>query len=391
MKNNHLVVIAGNYPSHGRQALVFVQELVHAFIGHGVRITVVAPQSVTHALMHHQKLLPRHRTRHTESGIVYDIYRPYIISSGNIRILAKLTGWLNNLAITNIVKKISPDVLYAHFWSSALSVYKFAAAKGIPLFVACGEGDNAIENMVNSLAEDKKKLLSATVTGVISVSSENKRKCVEFGLAQDEDIEVFPNCVNTSIFHKIDVSAFRRQLGVYDDDFVVGFVGGFIPRKGPDRIAKAISKLSDPHIKVFFIGKPFPGYPYDFDCPGIIHKGPLDHDLLPQYINCADVFVMPTQKEGCCNAIVEALAVGIPVISSNGAFNDDILDERNSIRLDPNDIDGIAAAIKALKDNSSLRRKMSEYSLARHQEYSIIRRAERILNFIRKQQDKLYR
>ena len=142
------------------------------------------------------------------------------------------------------------------------------------------------------------------------------------------------------------------------------------------------AKLNDPTIKVMFIGKPFPGYDYDFDCPGIIHKGPLDHDLLPQYLNCADVFVMPTQKEGCCNAIVEALAMGIPVISSDGAFNDDILDENNSIRLDPNDIDAIASAIKKMKEDRSLRHKMVEYSLSRHAEYSIQVRAKRIINFI---------
>ena len=389
MKNKHIVVLAGNYPATGHQSLVFVQELVHALIGQGVKVSVVAPQSVTHAMMRNQKLLPKHSTRQTDQGVIYNIYRPYIISAGNYKVLAKLTGCFNKLTLTYIVRKINPYILYAHFWSSALPIYEFAAANDIPLFVACGEGDDALEEMVHSLSDVKLGQLSSAVTGVISVSSENKRKCIEYGLAKDEDIEVFPNCVNTSIFHKLDVSGFRKQLGISDDDFVIGFVGGFIPRKGPDRIAKAITKLNDPHIKVMFIGKPFPGYPYDFDCPGIIYKGPLDHELLPQYVNCADVFVMPTQKEGCCNAIVEALAMGIPVISSNGTFNDDILDERNSIRLNPNNIDEIASAIKVLKDNSALRKQMSEYSLSRHHEYSIEGRAERILKFIEKQLDKI--
>ena len=91
---------------------------------------------------------------------------------------------------------------------------------------------------------------------------------------------------------------------------------------------------------------------------------------------------MPTQKEGCCNAIVEALAMGLPVISSDGAFNDDILDENNSIRLNPNDVDAIAAAIKKLKEDKVLRQCMAEYSLSRHEEYSIQGRAKRIMEFI---------
>ena len=96
------------------------------------------------------------------------------------------------------------------------------------------------------------------------------------------------------------------------------------------------------------------------------------------------MFVLPTQTEGCCNAIVEALAIGLPVISSEGAFNDDILDEHNSIRVNPNDVDEIANAIKKLKDNPELRKQMSEYSLSRHEEYSIEGRAKKILDFINK-------
>ena len=176
----------------------------------------------------------------------------------------------------------------------------------------------------------------------------------------------------------------KQNLKIENNDFVISFVGSFVPRKGPDRIAQAIKNLNDPHIKVMFIGKPFSGYEYNFDCPGIIHKGALDHELLPQYENCADVFVLPTQKEGCCNAIVEALAMGLPVISSDGPFNDDILDDNNSIRVNPNDVEAITEAIRTLRDAPERRKAMSEYSLSRHSEYTIQGRAKRILFFINK-------
>lgn len=382
MEIKNITVIASDYPAKGSQNLVFVQQLVHALIEQGVHINVIAPQSVVHNIVRKQNFLPIYSKGKTEQGIEYNVYRPYTLSSGNHKLFNKLLFWYNEFVMCRMVSKIKSDVLYSHFWSSAQLVYKYALKNKIPLFVACGEGDNALENMVESKSEEELLLLSSAVTGVVSVSSENKRKCIEFGLAKDNNIEVFPNGVNTSIFHKMDVHVFKKQLGIKEGDFVIGFVGGFVPRKGPDRIAKAIVKLQDPSIKVMFIGKPFSGYPYEFDCPGIIYKGPLEHKLLPKYVNCVDVLVMPTQKEGCCNAIVEALAMGIPVISSNGAFNDDILDENNSIRLDPNDVDAIADAIKALKDDTSRRKRMSEYSLSRHEEYSISRRAKRIIEFM---------
>ena len=383
-----ITIIADDYPTKGHVEYIFVQQLVHAIIHMGIKVTVVAPQSIVHHIVRRKRPLPKFCREFTEKGTAYEVYRPYKLSFGNRDFFSRVTQYFNKRVITSIINKIDSNILYSHFWHNALPVYEYAQKKGKNLFVACGEGDNALENMVNTLSEDRKNQLAFSVTGVISVSTENKRKCVDFGLSKKEDISVFPNCVNTAIFHKQDATNIKKQLGINKDDFVIGFVGNFIPRKGPDRIAKAITKLNDSQIKVMFIGVPYLGYPYDFDCPGIIHKGPIDHDLLPQYLNCADVFVMPTQKEGCCNAIVEALALGLPVISSDGAFNDDILDEHNSIRINPDDVDAIATALKKLKDDSNLRKEMMEYSLSRHNEYSIEGRAKRIIDFITVQSHK---
>ena len=377
-----ITVVTSNYPAPGHAANVFVQQLVHAMIEQGVKVNVVAYQSIVHSLIRKEKILPLHSIGITDNGIKYDIFRPYIFTTGDIDF--KLINWINKKIIVRKVSSIKSDIIYCHFWSSALPIYEYAFIHKIPLFVACGEGDNALEDMVEKMPEKELEKLAKTCTGVISVSSENKRKCIKYHLATQKNIEVFPNCVNTTVFHKMDVTKMKQHLNISNDDFVICFVGSFVPRKGPDRIAQAVKNLNDPHIKVMFIGKPFPGYEYNFDCPGIIHKGALDHELLPKYENCADVFVLPTQKEGCCNAIVEALAMGLPVISSDGPFNDDILDEKNSIRVDPNDVEAITEAIRTLRDAPEKRTSMSEYSLSRQSEYTIQGRAKRILSFINK-------
>lgn len=384
MKAKSITVIAGDYPAPGHAALVFVQQLVHAMIGQGVKVTVVAYQSVIHSLVHREKLLSPHSKGVTENGVEYDIYRPYTLSFGNRNLFPILTECVNCHSILSTVKNVNSDVLYAHFWSSALPVYEFAQKNHKPLFVACGEGDDALEEMVDTMQKEKLETLAKAVTGVVSVSSENKRKCIKFGLSREENTDVFPNCVNTAFFHKREAKELKGSLGIKANDFVLCFVGGFTPRKGPDRVAQAIKNLNDPNIKVMFIGKPFPGYAYEFDCPGIIHKGPLDHELIPQYMSCADVFVLPTQKEGCSNAVVEALAMGLPVISSDGPFNDDILDEYNSIRINPDDVDALTEAIRKLRDDKALRKSMADYSHSRHVEYSIEGRAKKILEFIQK-------
>ena len=378
----HMVVIAGDYPAPGHMMLVFVKQLVQAMIDQGVKISVVAPQSIVHALVHKDKLLPKQAIYRTDSGLEYRVFRPRIITLGNSRLFSRGLRWWNGLIVSRLMKRLKPNTLYAHFWSSVRIAENYASDNKIPVFVACGEGDNALEDLVDHISQKELEQLRTIVKGVISVSSENKRKCIEYNLVPEERITVFPNCVDTELFHKKDNETVRAQLGLSIDDFVIVFVGGFIPRKGPDRLAQAISIINDSSVKVLFIGKAFSGYPFDFDCPGIVFKGPVDHKELPTFLNCADVFVLPTQKEGCSNAIVEALSIGLPVISSNGAFNDDILDELNSIRIDPNDVRAIADAILKLKNHPETRKEMSMVSISRHQSYSVQGRARRIINYI---------
>ncbi len=69
--------------------------------------------------------------------------------------------------------------------------------------------------------------------------------------------------------------------------------------------------------------------------------------MIPNYICASDVFVLPTTAEGCCNAIIEAMGCGLPIVSSDRAFNYDILNEENSILVDPESVDEIDNAIIA--------------------------------------------
>lgn len=382
----HIFFLSDDYPSSGRPSFVFVQQLVHALLKQGNEISVVASQSLTHAIIHRQKLLPKKCRVQLENGLGYYVYRPYSISFGNSgKRITSLFNWFNQSSIEAVLNKIKPDVLYGHFWHSANKLAGYAEKMRKPLFVACGEGDNALEELITSLNAESLHRLSKTVNGVISVSTENKRKCIEYELADANNIIVLPNCSDEKVFHSVDEQKrkdIRKQIGLKDDDFFILFVGGFIPRKGANRLSQAIEKLKDSQIKSAFIGKAMAGVDSQPSCDGIIYRGVLDHDKLPDYYRAADVFVLPTLNEGCSNAIIEALSCGTPVVSSNRPFNADILNENNAILINPESVNEIAAAIQKLKDNKVFYEKIRAYTIAHSGDYSIKIRAEKIYQFI---------
>ena len=130
------------------------------------------------------------------------------------------------------------------------------------------------------------------------------------------------------MFYKKDKESIRKELGIGNNDFIVAFVGKFIHRKGLSRLCEAFNLIDNNNIKAFFIGEgeTIPNY------KNTVFEGKIEHNKIVDYLSASDIFVLPTISEGCCNAIIEALACGIPVVSLKECFNDEILDDTCSIK-----------------------------------------------------------
>lgn len=217
-----------------------------------------------------------------------------------------------------------------------------------------------------------------TVKGVVCVSTKNKKESIHLGLTTAAQCEIIPNAINPRVFRKLDKSECRKRLGISSDMFVIAFVGAYKTNKGADRLSEAIKLIPGQAVYSFFIGSGSVAP----SAPNMLFDGRLLQQDIPVYLNAADVFVLPTLAEGCCNAIIEAMACGLPIISSNLPFNWDVLNDKNSILIDPNNIKQIADAIQRLRDCPELRFKMSEEALKTARELTIDKRAMRIIEFI---------
>jgi glycosyltransferase involved in cell wall biosynthesis len=106
------------------------------------------------------------------------------------------------------------------------------------------------------------------------------------------------------------------------------------------------------------------------------------------FLNASDVFILPTLAEGSCNAILEALACGIPVVSSDiPAIRDDFGREPPMFLADPRDSGALATQLDRILElpveaRASLRssaRKCAEARALTHRAASILDWLEQII------------
>lgn len=375
-----ILFVVDGYPAPGLPYSAFIGVLCEELLRQGHNINVIAPQSITRHVVRKVPLAPKYAVAKTFGDKSIKVYRPYVITFGN-GILKRLGLWLTKAVVQFEAnrKEINPDICYAHFWYSAYNILGWASSKKKPLFVATGEDKIEIQNYIAPKTINK---LREYVSGVICVSTKNLEESVSLGLADKNKCIVLPNSIDNKLFYKKDKVQCRRQLGFPDDAFIVAFCGRFIHRKGVKRVSDAIKMTGDPDIKSIFIGSDYENENENPDCDGILFKGSLPHEEIPDYLNCADVYVLPTLAEGCSNSIVEAMACGLPIISSNLPFNYDILNDNNSIVIDPLNLSQIADAIIQLKNEVELRKKLSKGVLVTTSGLTIEMRATKLIQFI---------
>ena len=374
--------IANRYPTDEYPVNTFLDQLVCEMADQGIECTVIAPYSRIYDRLKRFNYHPQdHYVRQTSKGSKTHVYCPTIFALSGKRTRLFDFAASYQLSFTQAVRRtiekhaLTFDAFYGHFITpGGFAAIDMGCLFEKPSFIAYGESSIKQDTTQFTLETIRKKLSS--VQGIVSVSTKNKEELIDLGLVPAEKIGVFPNAISTDSFYQIDRMEARKRLGMDQNQFIIAFVGQFIDRKGCLRVADAVSRVDG--VFSLFIG----AGEQDPQCPGILFKGRLPHKDIVTYLNAANAFVLPTKAEGCCNAIVEAMACGLPVISSDLPFNDDILDESNSIRICPTDVDGLAQAIRTLKENRSLRERLSEGALLTSHSLTIGTRTTKIRAFM---------
>ena len=382
MEIDSILFITMGYPTQYIQKYTFLDNLVSAMADIGIHCIVCYPVSITHALIRKEKMPPKEWEKTSTQGNAIKVYSPRIITLSNINlpIIGKILEIFNyrffEYAVKRIVAKhhLRFDVAYGHFITpSALAAVSVAKKQKCLSCLAYGENSSYT---IDGLGMKYIRRGLNGLTAVVSVSTENKRYLIENEIVDSEIIKVFPNGINPKIFYPRSKDEMRKKFNYPKDAFIVVYVGYFIDIKGSKRLSEALRRFDDIYSIFIGSGQETP------DCERILFQGSLVHNEIAERLSAADLFVLPTVAEGCCNAIIEAMGCGLPIISSNRSFNDDILDDECSIRIDTTSIDEIADAISLLKSDAELRERMSKAALRKANSLCITNRAIGIKNWI---------
>lgn len=375
----HICFLVNRYPNrYEPYMLVFLQRLAWTMADLGKKVTVICPLQVN--LDPKFRTLPYFEEEKTANGSVISVYRPKTVGLGQSHLIfgkspVRVTTYFMEQAAKRVIRgmKEKPDVLYGHFLAPAgIMAARLGRKFQIPAFFAFGE----VHDTIGQFGEKQARRELRDICGVIAVSTYLKKQLVAAGAVPEEKVAVFPNAIDRRRFYPHNKLEARKKFGLPEDGILAAFVGAFNERKGLDRVCRAAEMTEKVRLICAGDGEM---RPTGTRC---VFAGPVLAKDIPVFNSAADMFVLPTLNEGCSNAVVEAMACGLPVISSDLEFNDDILTEDCSIRIDPRDVKGLAAAMELLAHDPEMRERMSEAALKRVEALTLEERARNIISYI---------
>ncbi|AFY86340.1 glycosyltransferase family 4 protein [Chroococcidiopsis thermalis] len=221
---------------------------------------------------------------------------------------------------------------------------------------------------------------------IIAVSSATAKDTTQILNIEPARISVIPNAVE-AIFRplsKVEVESFRARQGIDKETFCLLNVGVNHPRKNISNILQAVAFLVQKGLPIQFwkVGSDFNTEQKEFIQSHNLTKwikyfGKPDKSTLIQLYNAANVLIAPSLHEGFGITILEAMACGTPVITSNASAMPEVVGDAG-ILVNPNNPMEIADAVICLQKDPTYYQDLVNKSLHRVKSFTWERTAEQV-------------
>jgi len=256
-----------------------------------------------------------------------------------------------------LIQDFKPDIIHAHVYKAGIAGSIAGKKFHIPVIIT--EHAEIIDRFQKRRGQCvlnffKVRMARFAYNGadcVIAVSESLKSYLIQNKIRKK--IIVVPNIVNTGLFSPSDGTMNNLQKNIL-------FVGGLTPVKGLlflfDAIASLKNKRDDFILNIIGDGLMRSEYESYVKSAGIANKvlfhGAKTKELTSDFMKRCDFLVLPSIYETFGIVLIEAMACGKPVISTNSGGQKEFINERNGVLIPPGDSKSLMDAIDFMLDNS---------------------------------------
>ncbi|HLA28920.1 MAG TPA: glycosyltransferase family 4 protein [Syntrophales bacterium] len=289
-----------------------------------------------------------------------------------VRDLQPLSDLAAFFCLLRILRHENPHIVHTHTSKAGILGRWAAYFCRIPIIVHTPHGHvfwgyfNPVKTRLFTLLE---RWTARITTSIVTLTSQEKADHLRFRIAPEKKFAVIHSGVDLGRFlaHPSDPAETRALLGIPSDMTVVGTVGRLTSVKGQELLLRAAFDLIRQGQCIFLL---------------LLGDGELRQDLersakrlgIENYVRFLgwrsdvarimavyDIFCLPSRNEGMGKVLVEAMAMGLPIIASNiGGIRDIVRTGENGLLVPVGDVAAWAEAISCLCRDPERRRRMGD-------------------------------
>lgn len=279
----------------------------------------------------------------------------------------ELRLWLNFLKFV-LSRRSDFDILHSHgaYYTNSI-IGPLARLAGWKSLIKASLADNDLHNIGVRFTGHIHRMFMASVDGYVAISKDLETEFFNAGLPR-ERVYNLPNGVDTTRFRPAragEKTILRRELGLPPDRPLALSVGVFDRRKNIGWLMEewVRCKAFDTNALLVVVG-PQSREDVDGSFIGGFRQLAEEHpnhirvldpvDEIERYYRCADIFILPSHNEGMPNALLEAMASGLPCVATRTSGTVDLISEgETGFMFDPGDAMALRAALSRLMESHS--------------------------------------
>lgn len=279
--------------------------------------------------------------------------------------------WRSWRQLVLLLGRLRPAVLHVHTPMAALVGRLAAAWVGVPCVVYTVHGfyfHDGQPALAHWLHVGIERALAPLTSAYLFVSGEDAAAARRLRLTRGKPAKVVPNGIEPREFDPAKRTTagveVRRELGLPDDAQVVIYTGRLTKEKGVLDLARAVAQLasSHPRLHLVVVGGSLPTDrdPAMADLRAMTHEQPLAgrlhlvgfRDDVARWLAAADVYCLPSWREGLPVSLLEAMAMALPVVTTNvRGCREVAVAGRTALIVPPRDPQALARALATLLDD----------------------------------------